>query len=543
MSIELTGTTNVALTKKEAKALKKQQEKIKEANAKAEAEKLYMALIGQSDATTSKGVRKDVRSDIKDLKGYIDEEVYDQAIKMTRNTWLRQLFGKKKDSQALFQAEARGNKRDAARAGEYDFSKKSQALLEKANLTTNDLNAIVDRNIGSDNFVNYSYKKRQVGELDAIVAEFNQNTGGVKFTKKQVKNILEDMGVDVEKMVRPGKVVKDAAIGAAVAGPLGFVKMTQNQNSANSLVNAKQSQTLKIAGAAPIVGGAIGAAHGVAKEIYRVEARVASKILPQNVNTYEEYAKYVESDCTKKGADIMKKISKFYDFENGFDKKGLEAALHDAAGEGSVLNYEEALKLYQKLVTGEIEPKQPKAKEPEKAPETRVVKETCEISTGTESKENIVPVESKCHTVQLGDTWYELARAKYGATGNDLKVIVAELKEAYYEANKEELNKKGINSPKGAFFPAVGEELCLPENIKGYKYNESAKAKTVTPDENYNGATISNTSNPFTKKETKTVHIATTCDGTRIEADSKEALDEKIKKYKEQNPDKEVVVR
>lgn len=537
MSIQVNGATNTVVTKKEQKALEKQQKAVQEAKNKAAAEELYMSLIGKSDATKTNGVRKDVRADIKAEKANLDKDVYKEAMKMTsKGSWLRQLFGKKKDSKALFQAEARENKRDAVKVEGYDFSKKSDALLTKANLTTDDINAIIDRNIGSDNFVNYSYKKRQVGELDAIVAEFNQNTGGVKFTKKQVKKILEDMGVDVEKMVRPGKVAKDAAIGAAAAGPLGFVKMTQNQNSTSSLVNAKQSQTLKIAGAAPIVGGAIGAAHGVAKEVYRVEARVASKELPQNVNTYEEYSKYVDSDCTKKGADIMKKISKYYDFENGFDKKGLENALKDAAGESSVLNYEEALSLYQKLAAGEIKPKKPEVKAPEsRTPEPPAsAKETCEIVTDME----YVPTESKCHTVQLGDTWYELAKAKYGATGNDLKAIVAELKKAYYEANKEELNKKGINSPKGAFFPAVGEELCLPETVKGYKYNDAVKAKTVTPDKNYKGATFTNTSNPF-KKE---VHVGTACDGTRIEAESKEALAEKIEEHKAKNPEKDFKV-
>lgn len=545
-----TVTNSVVTNKDELKA------KIAEANKKKDAEMLYMLLSNASDETKSKSLRKDVRDELKDLKkaGLIDEDVYKDARKMTKNTWLRQLFGKKKDSQVQFKNQARFNKIEETRKNGPEFSKDIKEKLADAKIKAEDLYAVWDKygssGNTSDNFVNYSYRGKQTGqpgELHEMQAHFNQiaknNGSNVEFSAKETKEILKDMGIDIEETIRPGKVIKDAAIGAAVASPLGFVKMTQSQNSASSLVNATQDQTLKIAGAAPIVGGAIGTAYGIAKEFFRTEPKVADKTIGDNIQTYDDYANYMDTYGTKKGATLMKNIAKYYDFESGFDKKGLEKAMHEAASEDSVLNYEEAFALYTALKTGEIVPEQPKAKEPEKTPETRVIKETCEIEKTTETKENIVAVESKCHTVQKGENWYEVAKAKYGATGNDLNEIVAELKKAYYEANKEELNKKGINSPKGAFFPAVGEELCLPETIKGYHYNEAAKVNAGKVDNSYKGATISNTSNPFTKKETKTVHVATTCDGTRIEAESKEALDEKIKKHQEQNPDKNFVVR
>lgn len=545
-----TVTNSVVTNKDELKA------KIAEANKKKDAEMLYMLLSNASDETKSKSLRKDVRDELKDLKkaGLIDEDVYKDARKMTRNTWLRQLFGKKKDSQVQFKNQARFNKIEETRKNGPEFSKDIKEKLADAKIKAEDLYAVWDKygssGNTSDNFVNYSYRGKQTGqpgELHEMQAHFNQiaknNGSNVEFSAKETKEILKDMGIDVEETIRPGKVIKDAAIGAVVASPLGFVKMTQSQNSASSLVNATQDQTLKIAGAGPIFGGAIGAAYGIAKEFFRTEPKVADKTIGDNIQTYEDYANYMDTYGTKKGAALMKNIAKYYDFESGFDKKGFEKAMHEAASEDSVLNYQEAFALYTALKTGEVVPQPPKAKEPEKAPETRVIKETCEIEKTTETKENIVAVETKCHTVQKGENWYEVAKAKYGATGNDLNEIVAELKKAYYEANKEELNKKGINSPKGAFFPAVGEELCLPETIKGYHYNETAKVNAGKVDNSYKGATISNTSNPFTKKETKTVHVATTCDGTRIEAESKDALDEKIKKHQEQNPDKDFVVR
>ena len=231
----------------------------------------------------------------------------------------------------------------------------------------------------------------------------------------------------------------------------------------------------------------------------------------------------------------MKKIAKFYDFEKGLDKQALTAVLHDASGKSSVLNYEEARGLYNDLVTGKVKAEPT----PEEKPVEKIVyvekpepqKETCDVIVKANPVE--VPDDTECYEVKAGDNWSNVVAAKYGAYGKDNAAIVRQLKDAYYEANKEELQAQGIKSSYGAFFPKAKDKLCIPQTVnvngKEYNYNKETDTKADIVSKDYKGATLKSKSNPFTKEQ----YQAETCTGT-IKADTQEELNKKVQAYKEE---------
>ena len=544
-------TTSTALNKKTLEA------KIAEANKNKDAELLYMLLTRASEKDSSKKVRKDVRAQLKELKenGQISEDVYKDARKMTKNTWFRQLFLGKKDSQIEFKNRARYNEIEQVRKEGPEFSKKIQTKLNDAGIKSEDLYAIWDKygssGVTSDNFVNYSYKGRQPGELHEMQAHINllakNNNKGVDFSAQDTKKILEDMGIKVEDTIRTGKVIKDAAIGAVGAASAGFISMEQNQVGGNSLISATQNQKLTIGAAAPIVGAAIGTAYSIGKELFRVEKKVADKTVADNLKTYDAYANYIDTYATKKGKELMKNIAKYYDFESGFDRAGLEKALHEAASEDSVLNYEEARALYGALKTGTIVPKEPEQPKAKDTPENKDVetgngnvqkKEPCTAQIQEKVVEKTVSLPTDCHKVKLGDDWTKVVNARYGAYGNDAREIVRQLKDAYFEANKDALMAQGITSSRDGFFPAVGDDLCIPSEVKTkankvYTFDKAKDTKAASEVEKSNVKSFNGTSNPFMKKETEKHYWAETCDGFILSGKDKEALKKEAKDYEE----------
>lgn len=531
--------------KKALKAQEEAREKAEKAQRQADAEKLVMGLAGSSDAIKSRKVKNDVKDDLKELyeNGEIDKDLYKEAKKYcNEHKFLGIRFGKKKDSSAVFSAQANENHLEKVRTEGPEFSKRMQKKLDEAHITVADIYAIGDRHVGSDYEFNYSNTKKQPGEIDAARGDFNTNTGNVEFSKKDVRKIMKQAGYEVEKPINWGHVTRDALTGGVASAPLGLISATQKVNVLKNGVEVAVNQTLKT----PFLGAIgipVGAAISIGTQYRRVEDEVMKTDLPEGYSNIEDFKKYAEGNCTEKGAVIMGKIADMFTDKDGkIDKEAYEKAVKEAAGGNDHLNYNEAVALYSNLVNNKPEPQQ---EEPEPAPQP--VKETCEITTGSYEKEVETVAPTDCYTVKAGDNWFAVAKAKYNATDAEASKIARQLKDEYFEANKEELIKKGIKNSRGAFFPKVGEELCLPSTLtlgdKEFKYNQDAKVKSGKVSKDYKGATINGSGNIFTQWENKTIFTAETCDGSKMEDETKEGLNSQIDAYKKANPDKDVIVK
>ena len=531
--------------KKALKAQEEAREKAEKAQRQADAEKLVMGLAGSSDAIKSRKVKNDVKDDLKELyeNGEIDKDLYKEAKKYcNEHKFLGIRFGKKKDSSAVFSAQANENHLEKVRTEGPEFSKRMQKKLDEAHITVADIYAIGDRHVGSDYEFNYSNTKKQPGEIDAARGDFNTNTGNVEFSKKDVRKIMKQAGYEVEKPINWGHVTRDALTGGVASAPLGLISASQNVNVLKNGVEVTVNQTLKT----PFLGAIgipVGAAISIGTQYRRVEDEVMKTDLPEGYSNIEDFKKYAEGNCTEKGAVIMGKIADMFTDKDGkIDKEAYEKAVKEAAGGNDHLNYNEAVALYSNLVNNKPEPQQ---EESEPAPQP--VKETCEITTGSYEKEVETVAPTDCYTVKAGDNWFAVAKAKYNATDAEASKIARQLKDEYFEANKEELIKKGIKNSRGAFFPKVGEELCLPSTLtlgdKEFKYNQDAKVTGGKVSKDYKGATINGSGNIFTQWENKTIFTAETCDGSKMEDETKEGLNSQIDAYKKANPDKDVIVK
>ncbi len=533
-------TDSIKLTraqKKEAKEAKKAEEKRLAAERKAQAEELAIRLSGESDATKKGGVRSDVKNDLKEMykNGEIDKELYKEAKKYSgKGNIFGRIFGKKKDSTTVFAAQATENKIEKIKTEGPDFGKKLQKKIDAAGLTNEELYDIMERNVGSDNTVSYSWKKRQPGEADAIKAELNSekyNGTETEFSKKEGKKIAKELGYNVEKAVNGGKVARDAALGAAAGAPLGFVNITQTVNPSGGAITGTISQSVKVGPFGAIAGAVIGGTASAITQATRVEKKVAEKVLPENVKTYNDYAEYMDNYGTEKGADIMKKISKFYVGQDGqtLDKKAMESDLQRAAGEGSVLNYEEAVALHGELV------KKPKEEPIKEEPIKEETPEKCQITETDETHDVEVPLATDCYTVKKGDNWDALVRGKYAPkTNEDRKALIRFLKDAAFEDMKKNGTlPAGVKSSRDAFFPKVGEELCIPSEItvngNTYEYKQDGKVQAGVVSGKARTYVYNQASNPFTKQDKETTYGYETSCGDSVSGLDKNTRDQKVK--------------
>ncbi len=535
-------TDSVKLTKaqkKDLKEAKKAEQERLEAQKKARAEELAIQLSGKSEGTKKGQVRSDVKDDLKELykNGGIDKETYKEAKDYAgKGNIFGRIFGKKKDSTIVFDTKAAENHLEKTKEEGPKFSKKLTEKMEKAHITVEDVYATGDQNIGSDKKVSYSWKKRQPGEADEIKADFNSNTAGVEFSKREVKKIMKDAGYKVEHAVNGGKVLRDATIGAAVAAPLAFAKITQNVNVGNisGVITGTVDQSVSLGGFAPAVGAAVAAGASTVKQLTRVEKKVAETDIPKGVQTYEEYQKHNKEYSTKKGAEIMNKIGKFYVADDGktLNKEAIETDLKKAAGEGSVLNYEEAVALHAELVNGKNKPQavvQTTPAQPVVPP-----KETCEVKLTEDKKQVVKEEKATAYKVQKGEYWYSIAAAKYpSASPAELKQIVRILKEKHCP--------EGMKST-DAFQPKV---MHLPETItigeKAFNLNINGVVQHKNSDKS-NVKTTKAASNPFTRTVEESSYGYDAC-GDKASGLSKEARDAKLQELKKANPNKEYIVK
>lgn len=495
--------------------------------------------------------------------GDITEQEYKDAKKYAKvGTWAGRFFGKaEKESREMFAIQARRNHLAKTKENGPKFDAELQAKLNLAGITNDKIYEIGDANGGAaDATLNYSYKKLQPGERNLVLAAFNKNENGVQFTQKEVNKIMKQAGYYLDPAVSVGKTAEDCAKGAGLVAPFGALQIVNVKNVADATADviggsaealAKQSVKTVVGAFAAGLGGALAAGVSAYNQYTRVEDRAVPTDVPEGVTTYEQYAKYLDDTSAKPRAVVLgKEIAKKYTDDKGnLDIDGLNKALAQAAGTvtatGTPLNRKEQLGLMLDSVDKE---------RPVSRTVTTPTPEICEVELSHRLVDKEVALPTDCYEVKAGDNWSTVVESKYGAYGKDMKAIVAKLKEAYYEEHKEALNAQGITSAKGAFFPAVGDELCVPTDVtvngKKYTYNAASAEHRGVVSTDYKGATLKATSNPFTEIKSEEKYTAKDCSGNVLKDEngnavkdvSKTDADKAIQHYKKQNPNKEVTV-
>lgn len=531
---------------------------------------LVAGVAGKAKGTSIGDVKDEVKDALKTKleNKEITQEEYDKAKKYSKTgTWIGRFFGKKeKESRQMFQTREYQNKLVETKNEGPKFSAKLQAKMNLAGISTDQVYEIGKENgggqiledgrVNGDATINYSYKKKQPGEMDAVQTAFNNNESGVKFSKRETNKIMKQAGYHVEKKINWGKAIETGVKTAAPVSPLEFGKISASAagnavanvgSAGNTAANATASVVVKSGGI--LTGAAFLAGTGVSayNQAHRVEDRAIPTNVPEGVTTYEQYAKYLDDNySTTKGAALGKDIAKQFVKDGKLDVEGLNNALKTTAGTiastSTPLNKREGYGLLMSEASKE------KKAEPKKVvPYTPVIEpQDCEVVVEQKEVKETKAVPTDCYKVKSGDNWYAVAKAKYGASDADAVLIARQLKDKYFEANKEELAKVGIKTSKGAFFAKVGEELCVPSTVtingKKYTYNTEAKVTAGTLDKNYKGATIEGNGNLFTKTVTRTIYNAKTCDEKVLTADSKEAINAQLEELNRQNPDKHYVI-
>ena len=456
--------------------------KMKEAEFASEARLYVSGLAANAEDTKDKKIESEVRDTLKAQyeNGEITKEQYESYNNYAkRKGAFARFFGaKEKESNILYRANANRNKVDQTREEGVQFKDKTQAKINVAGFTEDQLYEIYDANGGAaDGTINYSWKKKQPGERDAILTALNDNKGGYEFDMNDVKEIGRTLGYTVEKKVDPKQLFKDIGRGILIGAPGSYAQVSQTQTIEGI---ATQSQNITLAGVGPALGATTAGIASAVTQAHRVEDRAIPTNVPEGVKTYDDYAKYLDDYSTERGAAIGKDIAKFYaDEEGNLDIEKMNKDLSRAAGTdvsiATPLNYEEALALLGDLKTRKPDPEQPVVK-PEPVNCNLIVEGT------PYKREEAVPTD--CYQVKKGDNWYSVVQGKYQPkTAADAKALVRYLKDTYYKENKEALNKLGITSSRGGFFPKVGDELCVPSTItlaNGTKYDYKTEGK-VTP--------------------------------------------------------------
>lgn len=342
----------------------------------------------------------------------------------------------------------------------------------------NKLYEIYDNNSGTDATVNYSYKKKQEGERDQLLARLNENLpeGAEKFTMKDVKDLGRALGYNVEKAVDGGKVVRDIARTSPLAVAGGFATLSAQSVAQAGSTIAKASSTVPIGAAiAPAVVG-ITAGVSAYKQYTRVEDRAIPTDVPISVDTLEEYNAYLDKYATKEGARLGKAIATHYvnPYTGNFDWSQMDKALAEASGtkdtKGTPCNYEEAEALLTGLESGKIKPVFKEPVEPKKEPEI-----TQEVVVNTQTDPVIEQRKVVTYKIKYGDNPWAIAQGVYGNGNKYVRQVQAMI-------------------PDGAAFWKVGTEV-------DFGPIELPDGTTVDPIENPNviAGTVVNT---FTGRST-----------------------------------------
>lgn len=334
----------------------------------------------------------------------------------------------------------------------------------------NQLYGIFDDNSGTDATVNYSYKKKQPGERDQLLARLNENVpeGKEPFTMSDVKELGRALGYNVEKAVDAGQVFTDIGRTSPLSVAGGFANLSAKSTAVAGTEIAITSSTVPLGAAiapAVTIGTAVASAY---KQYTRVEDRAIPTNVPESAQgSLEEYNAYLDKYATKEGARLGKAIASHYvnPYTQEFDFTQLNGALSSASGTvdgtGTPCNYEEAEALLTGLESGKINPifKKPDPIEEDPDPVQPVYEVT---NTPVDDEREI---QTHDYTVKRWDDWNTVLRNKY--TCADPKKVVRYFKDKYFnEMTPEERQAKGITSSRDGFFYPVGYTWKLPDYIE-----------------------------------------------------------------------------
>lgn len=543
-------------------------------------------LVGENtgiDVTNDKDVRAFVREGLKAEyeAGNLTKEQYDAARKygetkkgthFFKSIW-RGITGGQKESSVVYQSVGQNNNVAQVRNNEKgpQYDEKLQKKLDAAGITDELIYQIGDNLVGAEAVVSYSNKKIQAGEAEFIADELDKyarrNGSTERFTAKEAREIMKGAGYGIEKKVDAKKVVRDMVIptslGAAAGVPMAQIDVLQDQNvninygDFGASDKIEQSQALKAVPWAPVVTAAVAAGlsalNSVKEQLTRVEDKAIPVQIDSDIKTIGDYVEFVKDSKTfptKQAKAMAMKIAAYYTTDDGTLLKDqlLDAYRHagGSAGDGdnnrdaSVLNHREAIALLTKLESGEIKVKKP---EPVDTPTSTVApKENHYVNLQTEIEETTEPTD--CYKVKSGDDWATVIRNVYNVSDwNDINYLVRQVKDKYFEENKEELTKKGITSSTGAFFPKVGADLCLPCTIKGkdqeYKLNTKVDFKRNKPSEEYKGVTFTAASNPFQTTKRSEFYVVNSHDDEKLNRETYAGSDRNkaesvVKSYEDQ---------
>lgn len=330
-----------------------------------------------------------------------------------------------------------------------------------------ELYEIYDNNSGTDATVNYSYKPKQEGERDQLLASLNENLpeGAQEFEMDDVKDLGRALGYKVEKAVDFGKTMRDVGRATPLGAAAGFVKVSSSATAIAGEAFAASSSTVPVGAiAAPVI---LGAAAGVSayQQYHRVEDRAIPTDVPISVNTIDEYNAYLDKQATPEGARLGKAIAKHYvnPYTNEFDWSQLNTALAKASGTvdtiGTPCNYEEAEALLTGLESGKIKPNFEKPVESKPVEEPKPV---YQVANKPVQDERDIPTHD--YTVKAWDNWDTVLSRKYPCA--DIKKVRRYFKDAYFNELKEQGKlPAGVTSSKDGFFYPAGYTWKLPEYI------------------------------------------------------------------------------
>ncbi len=488
--------------------------------------------------------------------GNISEEQYKAAKKYAETKGGAHFFksigrgitGSTNQSTLLFKSVGQNNNVAQIRQSEEgpQYEEKLQQKLDAAGISDELIYQIGDNLVGSEAVVSYSNKKVQAGEAQFITDELNKyaraNGSNERFTVDEAKEIMKGAGYGIEKKIDAGKVIRDAVLPGAigVAAGLPIAKCRFNEFSKIDVNNAGYGDIHKYTVSseelptnAPLVTGILATALGAISSMKLQAARVEDKAIPvqidSDIKSFQDYADFVvesESFPTKEAKSMALQIAAYYvDKEGNLLKDQLIDAYRHAGGsadvedtqnddnrDASVLNHREALALLTKLESGEIkvviDETEPEI-EPEDAPNYFV-------HLQTEIEETTTPTD--CYKVQSGDDWTKVIQNVYDIDNwADIKHIVRQVKDAYFEEMKAKGTlPAGVTKSTDAFFPKVGEDLCLPATVLGkdgkteYTLNVNAEFDHGKASKDYKGVSYKSTSNPFAKTERSEFYVVNT---------------------------------
>ena len=363
--------------------------------------------------------------------------------------------------------------------------------INRAGYSIEDLYDIYDDNSGTDATVNYSYKKKQEGERDQLLARLNENLpeGAEEFKMEDVKDLGDALGYNVEKAVDGGKVLRD--MGRAAIPGLGLLPIA---SKAKATAIAADGTTAKDKAFVPTGVILFGVAEGVAAgaSVYtqytRVEDRAIPTNVPDTVKTLEEYNAYLDKQATPEGARLGKAIAKYYENPETkqFDIAQLNKALKSASGTvdttGTPCNYEEAEALLTVLKSGKIKPNFEKPVEPEI---------TQEVVVNTQDPPVIEERKVVTYKIKYGDNPWAIAQGVYGNGNKYVRKVQAMIPDgaAFWKVGTE-VDFGPIELPDGTTVdPIENPNVIAGRVVKTFKGRSTANTNQVERRRVVKGAT------------------------------------------------------